>query len=108
MANEYKNCPKCHIINAPNAKKCECGYSFAEGEILTDEEIKQAEKAKKHKNIMISLVFVVLIAVFALLAAKFGVVVVLFYSVAFVIVMLLLLFVTSKIKSAADRRRLGD
>lgn len=108
MANEYKNCPKCHIINAPNAVKCECGYQFSDGEFLSDEEIRKTEKTKKQKNILISLVFVVLIAVFALLAAKFGVLVVLFYSIVFVLVMLLLLYFTSKIKSAVDRRRLGD
>ncbi len=28
-----KDCPKCGLVNPPNAQECDCGYSFGTGEV---------------------------------------------------------------------------
>lgn len=108
MKNEYKNCPKCHIINAPNAVKCECGYVFSTDECLTDSQIRKSEKKKKHKNFALSCGIVLLIAVFALLSSVFGFLYVALFSVALIAILMLILKIVSAIKSSRDVRRLGE
>lgn len=108
MKKEYKNCPKCHIINAPNAAKCECGYVFSEGEALSDKDIARAKRASKKRGVIAGAVFVVLFALYVVLSLRFGFLLVLFYSIVFVISALLILYVISKIKSKLDRKRLDD
>lgn len=108
MKAEYKNCPKCHIINAPTAAKCECGYVFSEGEVLTDKELARLGRASKKRNAFASALIVAFIALYVALSLKFGFLSVFVYSIGFVIAALLILYVISKIKSKYDRKRLGD
>ncbi len=72
MSEEYKYCPKCRIINSPNAKVCECGYSFAEGGGLTEKELDALMKAQKQRHAIGRAVIVVLIITALLLGIKFG------------------------------------
>ncbi len=83
MSAEYKYCPKCHIINSPNATKCECGHDFSVAGGLTESELNDAIKAKKRKKSIIAAVTYAAIAVFVILAIRFGigfVLVALFYA----------------------------
>ncbi len=108
MKAEYKNCPKCHIINAPTATRCECGYHFTEGEIVTDSDVNRQLRAAKRRRLLYTIPVVLFLILYFSLSIKFGFLQVLVYSVGFVIVALLLLYITSKIKSALDKKRLGD
>ncbi len=108
MKKEYKNCPKCHIINAPNAVKCECGYVFSEDEALSDKDIARSKRASTKRNVITGVVFVALFALYVALSLRFGFLIVLLYSIGFVILALLVLYVLSKIKSKLDRKRLDD
>lgn len=108
MKAEYKNCPKCHIINAPTATRCECGYQFAEGEVLTDSDVKNQLRAAKRRRLLYTVPVLLFLILYFVLSVKFGFLQVLVYSVGVVIVALLLLYVTSKVKSALDKKRLGD
>ena len=29
MPDAAKECPQCHLLNPPNALRCDCGYDFA-------------------------------------------------------------------------------
>ncbi len=108
MKAEYKNCPKCHIINAPNATRCECGYQFTEGEVLTDGDVSRQLRAAKRRRLLYTVPVVLFLILYFVLSIKFGFLQVLLYSLGVVVLALLLLYVTSRIKSAADRKRMGD
>ncbi len=107
MSAEYKYCPKCHIINSPSAKKCECGHSFADAPALTEAELAELVKGKKRRSAMRTAVACVLIVIFTLLAIKFGIVVLLI-AIASVAVLLLGFSLLYRLKSSYDRKRLGD
>lgn len=107
MSAEYKYCPKCHIINSPSAEKCECGHSFADEPALTEEEWGAIVKDKKKRTAMRTAAACVLIALFTLLAIKFGIIVLLI-AVASVAVLLLVFGLLYRLKSRYDRKRLGD
>ncbi len=74
MSEESKRCPKCHIINSPSAKSCECGYNFSEGGALSDAELDEIIKKKKQNRSLGSAAVVTLIIIAFLLGIKFGVI----------------------------------
>lgn len=107
MSAEYKYCPKCHIINSPAAKRCECGHSFEDGSALTEAELKAILKSKKRRSAMRTALVCVLIALFTLIAVKFGIIVLLI-AVAAAAVLFILTALLYRLKSRYDRKRLGD
>ena len=103
---DAKICPVCGTLNPPSAEVCECGYTFRDGPVLSEDELKRRARRHKLRSALawfcVGLVIVALMVLTAVYGATLGIKIILFW-IALVIVSALAVFIISKIIRSRDR-----
>ena len=103
---DAKICPVCGTLNPPSAEVCECGYTFRDGPVLSEDELRQRARKRKLRSAIASffvgLVIIALMVLTAVYGASLGIKIILFW-IALVVVSALAVFVISKIIRSRDR-----
>ena len=107
MPAKSKTCPRCNAAPPSSCMVCECGYHFPDYNDAAAAAETKALRLHKIKRALSSLLIGVILLALCVLTSVFGFIILL-YAVIITAAAAMLVIILSKIKSRADKKRLGD